>query len=67
MRLMPKIPKKLNKQSIVLEIMQINPMSIQVSTIGKTMGLLTEKKLIFHQIYKLFIYKALDSSKRLSA
>ena len=43
MRLMPKIPKKLNKQSIVLEIMQINPMSIQVSTIGKTMGLLTEK------------------------
>lgn len=41
---MRKIPEKQNKRSIVLQVMQINPISISVSTKGKVMGILTEKR-----------------------
>lgn len=41
---MRKMPKKQNKRSIVLQVMQINPISISVSTKGKVMGILTKKR-----------------------
>ena len=41
---MRKIPEKQNKRSIVLQVMQINPISISVSTKDKVMGILTEKR-----------------------
>ena len=41
---MRKMPKKQNKRSIVLQVMQIHPISISVSTKGKVMGILTKKR-----------------------